>query len=328
VIGCFNSVKIRTTAYLDAEFVAALLAVVLLGPIPGICVWLAGEAIYLVLLPCRLQAHLANIASYALAAIAGSWVLEVVAPGGVAAGLDPAGSLAIALAGVVMLCVNFTVTCGIVAIVLDGRSIKTVVRQELIGRAPAAAAMIGIGTATALLYTQIGVPALLLFSACAIMPRVAGAPEPARRPTSGLEHSEALPLFADTIAGAMNLPSAERLVVRDAASFIRADRSEIPRGRLSDLSPDHRHALVEALLYRGEHWNGRGGQPGAVGGEMIPLPSRILAVADAWARLTSGSAPAMTHGQAVRELEAGAGINFDPRVVEVAAWLVDGRAFS
>jgi hypothetical protein len=328
VIGCFNSVKIRSTAYLDAEFVAALLAVVLLGPLPAICVWLAGEAIYLLLLPCRLQAHLANVASYGLAAIAGSWVLEALAPNGASAGLEPVGWLAIGLAGAVMLCVNFAVTSGIVAIVLDDRPVRTVIGQELIGRAPASAAMIAIGTATALLYMHIGIPALLLFSASVVMPRMAGNPSPEPQPVLALEHSEALPLFADTIASVMNLPSAERLVVRDAASFIRTGSAEAPRGKLSDLSADHRHALVEALLYRGEHWDGRGGRPGAVGGEMIPLPSRILAVADTWARLTTGSSPSMTHGQAVRLLEARAGVHFDPRVVEVAAWLAEGHAFS
>jgi HD-GYP domain-containing protein (c-di-GMP phosphodiesterase class II) len=60
---------------------------------------------------------------------------------------------------------------------------------------------------------------------------------------------------------------------------------------------------------------------------MIPLTSRILAVADAWAHLTAGGYPRLTHAQALGLLEARAGLHFDPAVVAVAARLVERGSY-
>jgi HD domain-containing protein len=346
LVGCFNSVQVANrprSAFLDSEFVAALLAVVLLGPLPGFCVWAAGEVAYLILIPMRREAHLANVASYGWAALVGSLVLDALVPSGVSAAVDPRAWVAVAVTGAVVLCVNFAVTNAIVAYVLDGRSAASLIHTELITAAPAVGLMIATGTVTVFLYLAIGIPALALFSATVFIPRMAAKLGLDERALNGLEHAEVLPRYAEGIASAMQLEPAERLVIRDAASFIRmrdetpdmCDCTEAPLGelahlsdggRLSDLSDSHRHALVEALFYKGEHWDGRGGMPGAVGGEMIPLTSRILAVADAWAHMTAGGYPRLTNSEALDLLEARAGLHFDPAVVAVAASLVDRTA--
>lgn len=344
LVGCFNSVQVASrprSAFLDSEFVAALLAVVLLGPLPGFCVWAAGELAYLILIPMRREAHLANFASYGWAALVGALVLDALVPSGVSAGVDPRAWLAVAVTGAVVLCVNFAVTNAIVAYVLDGRSAASLIHSELIAATPAISLMIATGTATVFLYLAIGTPALALFSATVFIPRMAARLGLDERALNGLEHAEVLPRYAEGIASAMQLGLEERLVIRDAASFIRmrADEPEIcddaplgtlahlsDGGKLSDLSDGHRHALVEALFYKGEHWDGCGGQPGAVGGEMIPLTSRILAVADAWAHMTAGGYPRLTNAEALDLLEARAGLHFDPTVVAVAATLVDRGA--
>jgi hypothetical protein len=344
LVGCFNSVQVASrprSAFLDSEFVAALLAVVLLGPLPGFCVWAAGELAYLILLPMRREAHVANAASYGWAALVGSLVLDALVPSGVSAAVDPRAWLAVAVTGAVVLCVNFTVTNAVIAYVLDGRSVASLVQSELITATPAVALMIGTGTVMVFLYLAIGIPALALFSATVFIPRMAARLGLDERALNGLEHAEVLPRYAEGIASAMQLGPAERLVIRDAASFIRMhDTPEMCEtegllnelahlnggGKLSDLSEGHRHALVEALFYKGEHWDGRGGRPGAVGGEMIPLSSRILAVADAWAHMTAGGYPRLTNAQALDLLEARAGLHFDPTVVAVAATLVDRSA--
>jgi hypothetical protein len=196
----------------------------------------------------------------------------------------------------------------------------------LIATAPATVLMVATGALSVFGYLLVGIPALALFSATVFIPRSASTlcPDPTTS-LSDLEHAEAFPLYAERIASAMRLGASERRVVRDAATFVRTDDAEPPRGMLSDTSDAHRHALVEALIYKGEHWDGAGGRPGAVGGEMIPLSSRILAVADAWASLTSGGFPRLTHAQALDLLEARAGLHFDPAVVAVAARVVEGQ---
>jgi hypothetical protein len=121
----------------------------------------------------RREAHLANFASYGWAALVGSLVLDAIVPSGVSAAVDPRAWLAVAVTGAVVLCVNFAVTNAIVAYVLDGRSVASLVHSELITATPAVALMIATGTVTVFLYLAIGIPALALFSATVFIPRMA-----------------------------------------------------------------------------------------------------------------------------------------------------------
>ena len=91
--------------------------------------------------------------------------------------------------------------------------------------------------------------------------------------------------------------------------------------------PGHGAAIVGKFAgYRGcavlvrhhhERWDG-GGYPDGLAGEAIPLGARILAVADAYDAMTSARAyrPASGSDAVLRILEEGAGVQWDPRVVE------------
>jgi putative nucleotidyltransferase with HDIG domain len=66
-----------------------------------------------------------------------------------------------------------------------------------------------------------------------------------------------------------------------------------------------------------ERWDGTG-YPDGTAGDDVPLPARIVAVADAFSAITT-TRPyrrAQSPQHAVRELRAGAGTQFDPRVVD------------
>jgi HD-GYP domain-containing protein (c-di-GMP phosphodiesterase class II) len=137
-----------------------------------------------------------------------------------------------------------------------------------------------------------------------------------------LEHTAAVRLYADAIGRALALSRQELAIVRDASTFMR-ERQLMPRtGELSDLSDAHRLGIVEAVLFHREHWDSPDGTPGSVGGEMIPLSSRILAVADAWAGLTAKGSPGLSHAQVLNQLEERAGMHFDPQVVSAARSVV------
>ena len=66
-----------------------------------------------------------------------------------------------------------------------------------------------------------------------------------------------------------------------------------------------------------ERWDGAG-YPHGLAGERIPLVSRVLAIADAYDAMLADRPyrNAMTVQQASKELEAGAGTQFDPVLVE------------
>ena len=72
------------------------------------------------------------------------------------------------------------------------------------------------------------------------------------------------------------------------------------------------------VLHHHERWDGRG-YPHGLGGEDIPLGSRILFVADAYDAMTSDRIyrEHVAHEDAIAELERCAGTQFDPQIVAV-----------
>ena len=81
-----------------------------------------------------------------------------------------------------------------------------------------------------------------------------------------------------------------------------------------------------AIRHHHEHWDGSG-YPEGLKGDMIPLASRIILVADAYDAMTSPRPfrNAYSHETAVSQLEEMSGIHFDPEVVRAFCEL-DGLA--
>ncbi|HQN20578.1 MAG TPA: HD domain-containing phosphohydrolase, partial [Syntrophobacteraceae bacterium] len=77
------------------------------------------------------------------------------------------------------------------------------------------------------------------------------------------------------------------------------------------------------IRHHHERWDGRG-YPDGLAGEDVPLLARIVSVADAFDAMTSLRAyrAAMAHSDAVNELIANRGKQFDPRVVDA---FLEGR---
>ena len=84
-------------------------------------------------------------------------------------------------------------------------------------------------------------------------------------------------------------------------------------GRTRQLTP-----CIPIILYHHERYDG-GGYPEGLKGEEIPLEARVLAIADAFAAMTSERAYAdvLSWEEAVEEIKRGAGKQFDPHLVEV-----------
>ena len=73
---------------------------------------------------------------------------------------------------------------------------------------------------------------------------------------------------------------------------------------------------VPAVLHHHERFDG-GGYPFGLASDKIPLDARIFSVIDAYDAMTSDRPyrDAMTHEQAMAEVAAGSGTQFDPAIV-------------
>ena len=76
-------------------------------------------------------------------------------------------------------------------------------------------------------------------------------------------------------------------------------------------------SALDCVLHHHERWDGNG-YPHALCGNEIPLEARILAVADAYDAMTTDRPyrSAISHDEAVAELERCAGKQFDPALAE------------
>jgi len=81
---------------------------------------------------------------------------------------------------------------------------------------------------------------------------------------------------------------------------------------------------VSSILHHHERWDG-GGYPEGLKGEEIPIEARILAIADSFAAMTSVRPYrlALPHEEILKELRQGAGLQFDPKLVEVFTGIIE-----
>lgn len=88
------------------------------------------------------------------------------------------------------------------------------------------------------------------------------------------------------------------------------------RPELADLAP-----LVRAVH---ERFDGHG-YPDGISGHDIPIESRVIAICDAWHAMISDRVyrAALTHSEAIAELEVNAGSQFDPELVEAFLTIVE-----
>jgi diguanylate cyclase (GGDEF)-like protein/PAS domain S-box-containing protein len=76
--------------------------------------------------------------------------------------------------------------------------------------------------------------------------------------------------------------------------------------------------IADLILKHHEWWNG-GGYPLGIGGEEIPLESRIIAIADAYDAMVNERPyrKAKTPGEAIEEMKSFSGIQFDPQLLNI-----------
>ncbi len=160
-------------------------------------------------------------------------------------------------------------------------------------------------------------------------------------------HSRKLNTYAVALAEAIGLPPDEvsristTALLHDIGKIGVSDKILNKKGKLSDedwkaikLHPrlganivgnvPSLVSCVGGILHHHEWWDGTG-YPEGLAGEQIPLEARILAIADAFAAMTSDRPyrDALCNDKVTKELKRGAGTQFDPKLIEVFVHLVE-----
>ncbi len=308
------AVPVRDTLTLDASFVPAFVAVALLGPLPGAFVFAApGVSAYIERR--RFNTFAGDVASGVWASLAAAWTLEALTAGIPVGFGDPFAVATVVAAGVVFIGIQYLVSAALVGVVDRGLHLFALIDQELLALAPVCAALIGVGALSALLYDEIGLVGLAPLAMVAVGPSLLGRLFVRVRDPAALDRPAAIALYSEAIAEALSLDAGRRRIVADAATHLGGSK------RLTRI--DDFPSVMQTVLYCHERWDGRGGFPGVLSGDAIPLESRVIAVAERLASQTARGTRELSPDHAVSLLVARAGTEFDPRVVAAARRVVD-----
>ena len=154
-------------------------------------------------------------------------------------------------------------------------------------------------------------------------------------------HSRGVAALADMVTRRLGLGEGERRTIHYAALLHDIGKLKLDPGLLSANRPltEEEYRLVQQhpvlgvemlrpiTLWRDvlpiihghhERWDGKG-YPAGLAGEDIPLGARVVAVAEVFDAMTRDTpyGPKRTPAEAITELEAFAGSQFDPRVVRL-----------
>jgi putative nucleotidyltransferase with HDIG domain len=145
------------------------------------------------------------------------------------------------------------------------------------------------------------------------------------------DHSRRVASLANRVGRELELPETRLERLHFAALLHDIGMLRVPRQHFKDLEEVRRHPELGdemlrpiriwedlAPLVRHHHeWFDGGGYPDRLAGEAIPLEARIIGVAEAFDAMTSERSykAAISAGEALAQLQSGAGTQFDPVVV-------------
>lgn len=310
--------KVGNRVFFGATLIVALVTLAVAGPLPAIVVWMVPDLIarFVLRIEDRFSpGFVANLGSYALAALAGAGLLAL-------AGSPQGAAMAPALyaAGIAMWAINFIVARLAFAPFYQRYRPAALIRDEFVDLAPAVLGMLLVGVVAAVGADAFGLWALAPLALAIVVPQVA-LERISRGQSAGLlARADAMRLYTAAIADVLSLPRDQRRELACASDLVAATDDPIAARGLDWREADTSKVAFLALHTR-ERWAGDG-WPAGLPAEAIPEGSRILAVASAWAELTARGTLELSQSEAILDLAAQAGRAFDPTVVEAAQRVV------
>jgi hypothetical protein len=298
-----------------------------------------------------------NVAGMVLTASAASWAMGLAGSIWQARSISHPLLLPVPLAvvAVTYFGVNAALT-GIVLAIVEQRPLRSVARQNR-GTLVAELAATAMGAQFALIWTihpvlviVIGIPAWVIAQSFGYIHRLDSETRASVRSLAELidhrdpttyDHSSRVAVNAVRLARAIGLPEPEVELVEQAAAVHDVGKIGVPDRVLlkpGPLDADERESMrlhsdlgsriltgfqlfrpgAAIVRHHHEQWDG-GGYPDGLAGEAIPIGARVVAVVDAFDAMTSHRPyrRAIAREEALRRIAAGAGQQWDPKIVAV-----------
>jgi HD domain len=323
VIADLNEVRLPTGTRWDATTVVVLVAIALAGPLPAIALSFVllvfGDVVRRDRELIR-PGNLANLAAYGWDVFVAAQVLVLAGVSEISAQAAPA----LFAAGVAMLMANFFIGPLVYGPAFLGRPARRMLGEFKDTMLLADVVMSALGATVAVLTASFGMLALGLFALITVVPQTAFTIVTRPRPVSRLEPLEATKVYAAALGDLYGMSKREQRVLACTCELT-GDGVPAEGGALSDASAGEIQEACFLALYAHERWDGDG-WPAKLPGPMIPLSSRIAAVAHEWSALTAGGTPELSHKEALLGLATQVETQFDPAVVEAARAIVAQEA--
>lgn len=293
----------QRTFYVLSE-APTMVALVLLGPVPAVVVYGASDLIDFIVSRYRPAVFLCNIACVLVSILVTATVFY-------ASGADitPHSTVkdyvALILSGL-LLSIIFSTSAALLARLTDGLPVRELVSDNMLGMwRGELPAFVGACLAC-VLYFRIGVAGLFALLPLLMVLQVSLLRAFLRRCPNRMPLDLQTAALARVLANSLSLSDEQKRALRAAA---------VHRVQDSCIDPHDLRSGLNAVLYSTERWDGKNGFPGIVSGDLIPVESRVLAVASRWSEMAAKGTPTP---RILADLRSRAGSEFDPQVVAAA----------
>jgi hypothetical protein len=315
VITDHHDVPLPSGIRFDATIALALISLAIAGPATTLLLLNAPMAVNALTGRERLwrAGNLANVASFAALTLAGAVALYLLP-------MEPTAPTALpwlVAIGFTLLGLNWLAGPALYGSLWLGRPMRVLTRM-LLDAIPAGGVMLALGALTIVASPAAGMTALAGFAVIAVLPQSALTFAMRTRSVSRLALAQATRSYAGALAVQLRLSRAERRhLMAVAARLERRPASGEPLEYAIAMLRDPTDTRVAAAELVHERWDGTG-RPIGLRGTLIPLSSRVLAVAQTWSALTAAGTPELSHAAALDAMEQRAGTDLDPAIVEAA----------
>ncbi len=313
--GLLAAVSVRSTSSLDPSDAVAFVALVFLGPVPAVLILAVPDLTLWLFTRFRLKALIFNLVGFGFSVACASLVLLAFGIQPPAAGLSPESTPALVVAGFTLM-----LTALVMRALLDLSDLSALntTIEELRTTWTWLEVPVSLGSAVlALLYAAIGMIGLAAFVPLVLVWNWMFGRHEARQ--VGQSRARVCADCALGIATVLELGGRQKRILQDTALHVNGERSLSSLGDFAQ--------VMNTTLYASEHFDGGAEFPGVATAELIPMESRVLAVAQSWMELTYDK-DGLADSAALESLKARAGSQFDPLVVAAAeVALVNGAVF-